>query len=260
MRKKVHAKACDPEHDRECREKPSMFLPESKLFIHAHIIAWGYNGHMFQTEIYRQIKEEIGDGVQLCAVSKMHPEEEIQAAYALGQRMFGENKAAELVRKAEALPKDIEWHFIGHLQRNKVRTILPYVTLIQSLDSLRLAKEIEKEAAKLNKTADCLLEVHLAEADTNKTGLAPEEAASLLAECQNLPHVHIIGMMAMGPHTEDEAEITRVFKRGQSLFSELKNQYPDLCILSMGMSDDYPLAIAAGANMIRIGSILFNGE
>ena len=214
---------------------------------------------MFEEKVYHSIQNELNGTVKLCAVSKKHSIEEIRTAYDLGQRIFGENKAAELVQKATALPDDIEWHFIGHLQRNKVKQILPYVSCIQSLDSIRLAEMIEKEAAAVNRTVDCLLEFHLAESDTNKTGLLPEEAGPMLEACAKLPHVHLVGMMTMGPHTEDEAAIRRVFENGYSLFQTLQAQNPAIQTLSMGMSDDYRLAIEAGANMVRIGSKLFEG-
>ncbi len=212
---------------------------------------------MFAEEVYQEVLHELNGRARLCAVSKMHSAEEIQHAYDLGQRIFGENKANELCMKAEALPKDIEWHFIGHLQRNKVRQILPCVSCIQSLDSVRLAREIEKEAAKLNRTVDCMLEFHLASSDTNKTGLLPEEADMMLEECAKLPHVRLVGMMTMGPHTEEEKEIRRVFAEGHNLFTKLSQQNSDIRILSMGMSDDYLLALDAGSNMVRIGSKLF---
>lgn len=212
---------------------------------------------MFAEKVYEAVQNELNGTVTLCAVSKRHSIEEIKTAYDLGQRIFGENKAAELVQKAEALPADIEWHFIGHLQRNKVKQILPYVSCIQSLDSVRLAETIEKEAAAIHKTVDCLLEFHLAESDTNKTGLLPEEAMTMLETCDRLPHVHLVGMMTMGPHTDDAAEIRRVFEAGHTLFQTLQEHSRDIQILSMGMSDDYHLAIEAGSNMVRIGSKLF---
>ncbi|MBR2794020.1 MAG: YggS family pyridoxal phosphate-dependent enzyme [Solobacterium sp.] len=214
---------------------------------------------MFDKDHYEEVKKRLEGRAELCAVSKMHSIEEIQCAYDMGQRRFGENKAAELVSKANALPKDIEWHFIGHLQRNKVKQILPYVSCIESLDSVRLAETIEKEAAKLDKTVSCLLEFHLALKDENKTGLPEEEALEVLRACQ-LPHINIKGIMAMGPHTEDEAEIREVFQRGRALFERLQKEDRNLTVLSMGMSDDYPIAVDCGATLVRIGSYLFHGE
>lgn len=219
-----------------------------------------YNNFMFAEKEYRAICLETEGRAVLCAVTKRHTVEEIRNAYDLGQRIFAENKAQELCRKAPELPDDIEWHFIGHLQRNKVRQILPYVSCIQSLDSLRLAETIEQEAARLNRVVSCLLEFHLASDDLNKTGLAESDAFEMMKACAALPHIRIDGIMAMGPHTEDEAEIRSVFEEGRRLFDSLKSQYPSIHILSMGMSDDYPLALDAGANMIRIGSKLFQED
>ncbi len=215
---------------------------------------------MFAEEEYRQIREQLEGRASLCAVTKKHTAEEIRQAYDLGQRVFGENKAQELTAKAEVLPEDIKWHFIGHLQRNKVKQILPYVSCIQSLDSLRLAEAIEKEASAHQKTISCLLEFHLAKDDLNKTGLLPEEAESVLEACMKLPHIRIDGIMAMGPHTEDTAEIHTVFREGRILFERLKKTCPSIHILSMGMSDDYLIALEEGANMVRIGSKLFQQE
>lgn len=215
---------------------------------------------MFETNTYRHLLEELDHKAVLVAVSKMHSVEDIRCAYDLGQRIFAENKAAELAAKAEVLPKDIEWHYIGHLQRNKVRTVLPYVSMIQSLDSMRLAQEIEKEAAKIGKVIPCLLEFHLAREDANKTGMNEEEGMELLKSCAAFPHIRICGMMAMGPHTDDAEKIYAVFQKGSELFRRLQKLDPKLNILSMGMSDDYPLAVKAGANMVRIGSRLFKGD
>ncbi len=212
---------------------------------------------MFDKEHYLRVKEQLNGRAELCAVSKKHTCEEIQAAYDLGQRVFGENHAAELCTKAQQLPQDISWHFIGHLQRNKVKAVLPYVSCIQSLDSLRLAQVIEKEAAKIGKTVPCLLEFHLASEDTNKTGLLEEEAEPMLEECRKLEHLRIDGIMTMGPHTEDEAEIRRVFEQARGLYERLREKEEGIHILSMGMSDDYQTALACGSNMVRIGSYLF---
>jgi hypothetical protein len=183
--------------------------------------------------------------------------EDILAAYELGQRIFGENHAAELCEKAKNLPQDIQWHFIGHLQRNKVKAILPYVSCIQSLDSMRLAEVIEKEAAKQDRIVSCLLEFHLALSDTNKTGLLEGDAMEMLEKCRELKHIKIDGIMTMGPHTEAEDEIRRVFERGHDLFLRLQEKDPNIRILSMGMSDDYMTALDCGSNMVRIGSYLF---
>ena len=219
-----------------------------------------YNVYMFAETEYRTVLKELEGRASLCTVSKRHSPEEIMRAYELGQRIFGENKSQELLAKADSLPKDIPWHFIGHLQRNKVKQILPYVSCIQSLDSLRLAETIEKEAAVLGRTVSCLLEFHLASQDPHKTGLLPEEADAMIQACQNLPHLSIDGIMAMGPHTDDADAVRAVFREGRGLYDRLRAEYPSIHILSMGMSDDYLLALEAGSNMVRIGSKLFQED
>jgi len=219
-----------------------------------------YNDYMFAETEYSAVLKEIEGRASLCAVSKRHSPREIMRAYELGQRIFGENKAQELLAKADVLPSDIQWHFIGHLQRNKVKQILPYVSCIQSLDSLRLAETVEKEASALGRTVSCLLEFHLASQDPHKTGLLPEEADAMMQACQNLPHLSIDGIMAMGPHTDDEDAIRAVFRQGRGLYDRLRAEYPSIHILSMGMSDDYLLALEAGSNMVRIGSKLFQED
>ena len=179
--------------------------------------------------------------------------------YETGERIFGENHAKELVEKAKQLPEDIQWQFIGHLQRNKVKDILPYVTLIQSLDNMALAQVIEKEASKIDKQIDVLVEFHLAQDDLNKTGLAKEEAIPFITNCLACKHIHIKGIMVMGPHTEDEEKIASVFAEANQLFHQIREAFPeeDIRILSMGMSDDYPIALANGSTMVRIGTYLF---
>ena len=219
-----------------------------------------YNVYMFAEKEYAAVRRETDGRAALCTVSKKHSVTEIRQAYDLGQRIFGENKAQELCRKAPELPEDIEWHFIGHLQRNKVKQILPYVSCIQSLDSLRLAETINREAERQNRVLSCLLEFHLAQDDTEKTGLPSSEAFAMMEACTSLANIRIDGIMAMGPNTEDETRIREVFAEGRRLFEALQAQYPSVHILSMGMSDDYPLALEAGANMVRIGSKLFQEE
>ena len=216
-----------------------------------------YNNPMFDKEEYESIRQRIDGKAVLCAVSKMHSTEEIRTAYDLGQRIFAENKAQELCAKAPQLPKDIEWHFIGHLQRNKVKQILPYVSCIQSLDSLRLAEAIEHAAAAENRTVSCLIELHLAESDTNKTGMSIPEAEDLLQRRGEFPHLQIDGLMAMGPHTDDPSAIREVFHRAAGLFQKFREEVPSMHILSMGMSDDYTIALEEGSTMIRVGSRLF---
>ncbi|MBR4455620.1 MAG: YggS family pyridoxal phosphate-dependent enzyme [Solobacterium sp.] len=216
-----------------------------------------YNIAMFDREEYQSILNEIEGKATLCAVSKRHSTDEIQTAYDLGQRIFAENKAQELCAKAPCLPGDIQWHFIGHLQRNKVKQILPVVSCIQSLDSLRLAEAIEHAAAAEDRIISCLIELHLAESDTHKTGMTVSEAQELLARRSDFPHIRIDGMMCMGPHTGDEEAIRAVFHRAQELFRQFQTTVPEMHILSMGMSDDYPIAVQEGATMIRVGSRLF---
>lgn len=211
--------------------------------------------HMIRDH-YDTVKQNTGTSAALCIVSKHRTPEEILSYYEQGERIFAENRAEELISKAEVLPADIQWHFIGHLQRNKVRKILPYVSMIQSLDSIALADVIEKEAARIGKVIPVLAEFHLALEDTGKSGLDASEADALFAHCEKLEHVRIEGIMAMGPHTDNRNRIREVFTQGRELFDTLKKTY-DIHILSMGMSDDYTEALACGSNMVRIGTYLF---
>lgn len=210
-------------------------------------------------EQHYQIVRSNLQGAALCIVSKKRSIEQIKEYYDAGCRIFGENRAQELCAKARQLPSDIEWHFIGHLQRNKIRLVLPYVTMIQSLDSATLAQELEKEAARIDKTIDVLVEVHMAEEDTQKSGIDPKEAGNLLKLCHTLPHVNAKGIMAMGPHTDNEDRIREVFRQTRDLYVSLAKEH-DLSILSMGMSDDYRIALACGSTMVRIGSYLFEED
>lgn len=208
---------------------------------------------------YEIVKNNLNNNTTLCVVSKKHSNDKILHYYNLGERIFAENRAQELVEKAEALPKDIQWHFIGHLQRNKVKDIVPYVACIQSLDSLRLAKEINKQCKKIDKVMPCLVEFHLAKEDTNKTGLDEKLAFELIDQCLSLDHIQIVGMMVMGPHTENEDEIHEVFEHAHVLYKQLQDTYgkDTFRILSMGMSQDYQIALEHGSNMVRIGTYLF---
>jgi pyridoxal phosphate enzyme (YggS family) len=208
---------------------------------------------------YRHVKEIIGTDVQLCVVSKKRSVEEIRSYYDAGERIFGENHAQELLSKVDTLPSDIRWQFIGHLQRNKVKDILPYTDCIQSLDNLRLADVIEKEAAKINKIQDVLVEFHLAQEDTNKTGLDPKDADAFLDALQTRKHIHLIGMMAMGPHTSNMERVRAVFTEAHSLYERLQKKYGEehMHVLSLGMSADYPEAVACGSTMVRVGTYLF---
>lgn len=201
-------------------------------------------------------------GVQLVAVSKTKPNEDIMQAYEAGQRVFGENLVQELVEKYESLPKDIEWHLIGHLQTNKVKYIAPFVTLIHAVDSLKLLKEIDKQAAKNKRVIDCLLQVHIAEEDT-KFGFDHAEFIEMLRdeEFLALKHVNIRGLMGIATNTENEKEIKEEFYELKSLYDGIKASFyrknESFDTLSMGMSSDYKLAIEKGSTMIRVGSTIF---
>ena len=193
----------------------------------------------------------------MVAVSKTHPAASIQEVYDLGQRVFGENKVQELVEKHPLLPKDIQWHIIGHLQTNKVKYIAEFVDTIQSVDSEKVLNEINKEAKKNNRKIKVLLQVKIAEEDT-KFGLEIEEAQSLFEKfvAGNLENIEITGLMGMATFTEDENQIKKEFSVLKNLFDQL-NQTKKLETLSMGMSDDFPIAIECGANSVRVGSAIF---
>lgn len=208
-------------------------------------------------ENYRDIKSRLPENVQLVAVSKTHPTSAIQEVYDLGQKVFGENKVQELVEKHPLLPKDIQWHIIGHLQTNKVKYIAEFVDTIQSVDSEKLLKEINKEAGKNNRKIKVLLQVKIAEEDT-KFGLEIEEAKSIFEKFVNdeFENIEITGLMGMATFTEDENQIKKEFSVLKNLFDEL-SKIRKLETLSMGMSDDFPIAIDCGANSVRIGSAIF---
>ncbi|MEO2053193.1 MAG: YggS family pyridoxal phosphate-dependent enzyme [Allomuricauda sp.] len=208
-----------------------------------------------------EIKADLPKGVTLVAVSKTKPNEAILEAYQAGQRVFGENKVQDMVQKWEALPKDIEWHMIGHLQRNKVKYMAEFVSLIHGVDSLKLLKEIDKQAQKHNRVIPCLLQMHIAEEDT-KFGLDEDELNALLAssEFKQMKHVKIMGLMGMATFTDNENQVRKEFARLKSLFENLKLQLPEITILSMGMSGDYGIAIAEGSTMVRIGSSIFGAR
>ena len=209
-------------------------------------------------ENLKQLKKEIPEKVSLVAVSKTKSVESIQEAYNAGHRDFGENKVQEMVQKWEALPRDIQWHMIGHVQRNKVKYMAPFVHLIHGVDTQKLLLEIEKQAAKNDRVINCLLQVHIAE-ESSKFGFEPNEVAAVLKQNQSLSHVNIIGLMGMATLTDDKEQIKREFQQLKSLFDELFASKPNP-VLSMGMSGDYPLAIATGSNMIRVGSLLFGAR
>ncbi|MCF6352797.1 MAG: YggS family pyridoxal phosphate-dependent enzyme [Cyclobacteriaceae bacterium] len=199
---------------------------------------------------------------KLVAVGKTKPNEDLLKAYDAGNRIFGENKVQELVAKEETLPKDIEWHFIGHLQRNKVKYIAPFVFLIHAVDSLKLLKEINKQGKKLDKTINCLLQVHIAQEEA-KFGFDSDELKTAIkdTEIASLTHLKIIGLMGMATNTQDKNQIKSEFKMLHFLFEEVKLMNLPANIemkeLSMGMSGDYKLALAEGSTMVRIGSTIF---
>ncbi len=205
---------------------------------------------------------EIPTGVKLVAVSKTQPVQTIRALYDSGQRMFGENKVQELVAKQPQLPGDIEWHFIGHLQRNKVKFIAPVTSLIHSIDSFKLLKDVNKEAEKICRKVNCLLQFHIASEET-KFGLDWEEAVSMLAspEYPELKFVNICGVMGMATFTENQERVRQEFSHLHTVFQRLKETYfkesPDFKELSMGMTNDYLVAIEEGSTMLRIGSMIF---
>lgn len=206
-----------------------------------------------------ELRGSLPEGVTLVAVSKTHPAEAIEAAYGAGQRIFGESRPQELKAKYEVLPKDIEWHLIGHLQTNKVKYIAPFVSLIHSADSARLLDAVDKEARKCNRVIDCLLEIHVAEEET-KSGWDIDELRSYIAggEIDKLSNVRIRGIMGIATNTDDEEVIRRDFERLAEYKKELSEKFGrNFDTLSMGMSDDYPLAVACGSTMIRVGSLIF---
>ena len=213
-------------------------------------------------ENIRFIEKEIeGKGVTLVAVSKTKPVEMLMEAYNAGFKRFGENYVQELVDKYEQMPKDIEWHFIGHLQSNKAKYIAPFVSLIHSVDSLKLLQEINKQAAKHNRVIDCLLQIYIAEEDT-KSGMTEEECLEILkAETlEKLSNVRVVGLMGMTTLTEDETQIRKEFSMLKRFYESLSTQHSALSTLSMGMSGDYSIAIEEGSNMIRVGSKIFGGR
>lgn len=211
-----------------------------------------------KSEIER-LRSELPEGVKLLAVSKFHPVEALQEAYDAGQRAFGESRPQELKAKQAVLPDDIEWHMIGHLQTNKVKYIVPYVHLIESLDSERLVEAIEKEAAKCDRTIDCLLEIHVTK-EESKSGWDYAELLDFVRSggFAAMPHIRLRGVMGMATFTDDEATVRGDFKRLNECFTELKEHFgAEFDTLSMGMSDDYPIAIEYGSTEVRIGSTIF---
>ena len=210
-------------------------------------------------ERLERILATLPEGVQLVAVSKFHPAERLQEAYDAGQRIFGESRPQEMAAKAEVLPKDIVWTMIGHLQTNKVKMIVPFVSLIASVDSERLIEEIEKQAAKLDRTIDILLEVHVAQEET-KLGWSEQELRDYLATdaLSRMPHVRVRGVMTIASNTDNESIVRSDFQRIKDIFDTLKPRFGEAFdTLSIGMSDDYPLALEYGSTMVRIGTAIF---
>ncbi len=210
----------------------------------------------------KQVLARLPQGVRLVAISKYHPNEYIEAAYAEGQRIFGESHEQELRQKVDTLPKDIQWHFIGHLQTNKVKYIAPYITMIEAVDSLKLLREIDKQAIKNERVIDVLLELHIASEET-KYGLTPDACRQLLSEGEwrQLHNVRICGLMMMASYVDDEEQIRQEFRIAKQLFDEVKQKYfadaPWFCERSWGMSHDYPIAVGEGSTMVRVGTSIF---
>lgn len=213
-------------------------------------------------ENLHRVLDTLPEGVRLVAISKYHPNEYIEAAYAEGQRVFGESHEQELKLKHESLPKDIVWHFIGHLQTNKVKYIAPYINMVEAVDSLKLLKEIDKQATRYNRVIDVLLELHIAE-EATKFGLTLDACRQLLAdgEWRQLQHVRICGLMMMASFTDDREQIRGEFMTAAYFFDEVKQQYfadaPWFCERSWGMSDDYLIAVECRSTMVRIGTSIF---
>lgn len=210
------------------------------------------------SENLKNLKSKLPNEVTLIAVSKTKPVSDLMQAYNAGHKVFGENKVQEMESKWQEMPKDIQWHMIGHLQRNKVKYIAPFVSLIHAVDSLRLLKEINKQAKRNERVINCLLQIKIAEEDS-KFGMDIADATALLnsEELQNFKNVKIVGLMGMATFTDDEKQISQEFQRLKKVFDQFKIEKSELKILSMGMSGDYKIAIENGSNMVRIGSAIF---
>ena len=213
-------------------------------------------------ENLNRIKATLPDGVRLVAVSKTHPAQMLQEAYDAGQRIFGENKVQEMTAKSQVLPKDIEWHFIGHVQSNKIKLMAPYVSVIQGVDTYDKLAEIDRQAARFERHITCLLQLHIAQEET-KFGFSADECTAMLekGEWKKLEHITIGGIMGMASNTDNEAQVRAEFCRLHDIFVSYKQKYfnmsPDFNTISAGMSGDYELAIECGSNMVRIGSSIF---
>jgi len=208
----------------------------------------------------QQLKSEISHNVTLVAVSKTKPKEAVLEAYATGHRIFGENKVQEMTQKWEELPRDIQWHMIGHLQTNKVKYIAPYVSMIHSLDRVKLANEIDRQGARYRRVIDCLIQIKIAK-EEEKFGFEPNEALTFLEQLRTnpMPNINIRGVMGMATFTPDSEQIKHEFSLLKTFFDQNKSAH-NLEILSMGMSGDYPLALELGSNMIRVGSAIFGSR
>lgn len=205
----------------------------------------------------KEIRMELPPEVKLVAVSKFKPVEDIMEAYQAGQRVFAESRPQELVKKASVLPDDIEWHFIGHLQTNKIKLILPYVNLIQSVDSIHLLEELDRQASIFCRTVDCLLEIHISR-EESKQGFAPSEMAQVVEECRHFRNVNIKGVMGMASLSGDDRLIHSEFKALRQLADRFGNA--GLGIVSMGMTSDYKIAVQEGTNLVRIGTAIFGNR
>ena len=209
-----------------------------------------------------EVLDTLPDGVKLVAISKFHPKEYIEVAYSEGQRIFGESHEQELAGKVKSLPKDIEWHFIGHLQTNKVKYIAPYISMIEAVDTVKLLKEINKQAAKHNRVINVFLELHIAE-EKSKYGFTPDACREFLknGEWRGLKNVHISGLMMMASNVEDQEQIRKEMTFASNLFDELKATYfsddPEFKERSWGMSHDYPIAVECHSTMVRVGTAIF---
>ena len=210
----------------------------------------------------KKLLDSVPSEVKVVAVSKFHSTDEIMEAYEAGQRIFGESRVQELVQKNKELPEDIEWHFVGGLQRNKVKQIAPFISLIHSVDSERLMREVEKQASANNRTISCLLQIHVAEEDT-KSGFTPAECLEFLSDgaWKECTHVKFRGIMGMATFTDDIDKVRSEFQELRQLFDKVKSQYfandSDFKEISMGMTGDYPTAIEEGSTMIRVGTLIF---
>ena len=210
------------------------------------------------SENLNKLYHSIGKSVKLVAVSKTKSNEEIMEAYEAGQKIFGENKVQELVSKYNSLPKDIEWHMVGHLQKNKVKYIASFIKLIHSVDNFKLLKEINRQAKKHNVTIDCLLQIKIASEET-KFGLSIDQVKPMLEseEFKSLKNISIIGLMGMASFTNNEEILKNEFSYLNDIFDDLRITYPNITVLSMGMSNDHKLAVQYGSNMVRVGSLIF---